>query len=290
MRFQPIRSLLCRLALWGVGALAWVVVPTLRAQSLLAYYSLDASTLTLDGSSHITNATGVGGTLGLINGAYPSANSSGRFGEAINFSAGRLDTSNFAGGSTALGNSFSISFWMNVSTVATTPQSYVFQIGDPNGAQTAVIYGYTAGRLELFSPDITGATNVSALRTASAINLSSGLVDTWINVIYVYDGTTLSGYVNGSQAFSTNLSFSLTADGGLSIGGSRNPAMNATNYFAGSLDDVAIYSGAFSAGQIADLQNTTALFAIPEPATWSAVCGVAVLGLAFWRRRTRAAG
>lgn len=280
-RFRFFRDLL--LATLGL-VLGGVTSP---AQTLIGYYSLDASSLTLNGSSQITNASGTGGTLGLIGGLSPAANASGKFSQGINFSAGRLDTPTWAGGTTTLGDSFSISFWMKVASVSGTPSDYVLQIGDVNGAQNAVIWGYATGKVELFAAnDITGTTSGSAMRAASAISLGAELQNTWANIVYTYDGASFKGYLNGSQMFVTSLDFNLTADGGLSIGGSRNTATNAWALFDGSLDDVAIWDGALSASQVTELQTTTAnaISAVPEPGTYAALLGAACLMVVLWRR------
>jgi hypothetical protein len=77
----------------------------------------------------------------------------------------------------------------------------------------------------------------------------------WTHVAGTYDGTTLRGYVNGIEvcnlAFSTTLT---TDDTGVVIGGENNMADQTVNqFFTGIVDELAIYSRAFGASEIAGL-------------------------------------
>jgi hypothetical protein len=256
------------------------LVSRLPAQTLLSYYSFDSDQITTVGS-FITGATGTGGVLSAL-GSGPTVDTSGRFGGAANFSSGGLDTPSFAGGF-SLSNDFSISFWLKTADVTALANSYVFQVGGTSGGnQNAVLFGYAAGKTELY-----GASAVSGddPRGPSGITLSSSLNNTWVNIAYTYNTATLRGYLNGVEVLSTPMSSLLYASGGLSIGSARNGAA----LVPGSLDDVAIWRGALSPVQVAELQTSSVLpgSAVPEPSTYAAICGGLMLGIAAWRRRTR---
>lgn len=258
--------------------------PLTQAQTLLNYYSFDPGTV-FTASGFITGATGTGAALSPI-GTNPTVDASGRFGAASSFAgANGLDTSTFGNGATTLGNSFSVSVWLKTSDVTALANSYLFQTGVVGGgAQNAVLFGYVSGKTELYgsSQGLSGSTDP---RSVSGITLSSALNNTWFNVVYTYDGTTLTGYLNGAQVFSTARDFSFTAAGGLSVGGARD----GNGAFPGSLDDFGLWSGVLSAAQVTSLQSTPALgiSAIPEPSTYAAIIGGVALGLAAWRRRAR---
>ncbi|HVY70920.1 MAG TPA: LamG-like jellyroll fold domain-containing protein [Verrucomicrobiae bacterium] len=277
---QPTRFAVCsrgaRVCLLSVafGATSWS-----HAQSLVNYYSFDAGAITTSGSVILT-ASGIGSTL--ANRETPVVDASGRFGGAANFSAGRLDTPAFGDGTTtALGNNFSVSFWMKTSDVTATSQSYVFQTGGAVSPQNAVIFGYSSGLMEFFGESAFTGSNP---RPSSGITLGASLNNQWFNVVYTYDGATFKGYLNGHEEFSTATTFSLTSAGGLSIGGSRN-GVSFSNHLTGSLDDFAIFQGALSARQVTALQSAPAISLVPEPSEYAMVAGVALLGFGVLRRR-----
>jgi hypothetical protein len=266
---------------WTGVVLAVALAGRLPAQTLLHYYSFDADKITTAGSL-IIGASGTGADLTAL-GFAPTVDANGRFGGAANFSGGSLDTSNFADAS-SLHQEFTISFWMKTPDVTALSNSYVLQTGaESGGNQNAVLFGYVAGKTELYGASAWSLTTDP--RSVSGLTLSSSLNDTWFNVAYTYDGFTLRGYLNGVEAFTTGASFDLYAAGGLSIGSARNGAA----LIPGSLDDVAIWRGALSPAQVLDLQSSSVLpgSAIPEPSTYAALCGGLMLGLAGWRRRAR---
>jgi hypothetical protein len=271
-----------RFIAFGTLALSAVLAPLARAQTLVGYYSFDTGTLSTIGSS-VLAATGTGSPLSLLSTA-PQFDASGRFGGAVNFSGGSPLDGVFGTGSTTIGNNFSISVWLKTSDVTAISNSYLFQTGVSGaGAQNAILFGYNNATAELYgsSQGLSGSTDPRAI---SGMTLSSSLNNTWVNLVYTYNGSTLRGYLNGSEAFSTPATFSLIAGGGLSIGGARD----GNGLFSGSLDDFAIWNGALTQTQITALQTSSALSvsAIPEPSTYAALCGVAMLGFAAWHRKS----
>lgn len=254
-------------------------VASLRAQTLDHYYSFDSAEVTLQ-SGRITSATGTGSTLFAFHGG-PTPDASGRFGEAANFSLGSLDSTIFKDGNTPLGSSFSISFWMKTSDVTAISQSYVFQTGGVPSPQNAILFGYNLSVLELYGNAFTGADP----RPISGLTLNPSLNNQWFNVVYTYDGADLKGYLNGVEQFDRAAVLSMTASGGLSVGGSRNSNPPNAALIPGSLDDVAIFTGALSQQQVTLLQTSPAITVVPEPRGY-VVLGLALLvGHAVWRRR-----
>jgi streptogramin lyase len=85
-------------------------------------------------------------------------------------------------------------------------------------------------------------------------SLSTGLsvsLNQWQHVAAVFSGTTVVFYKNGAPVTINELTFD-TSDGNVNVG--RNPL--SIEYFAGTIDEVAIYQRALTASEIvADMQN-----------------------------------
>ncbi len=92
-----------------------------------------------------------------------------------------------------------------------------------------------------------------------------------------FDGTTARFYIDGSVV-GTHAGIAVGAGGGDTVLG--NQFAGYSEYFAGSVDELRIYSGALSAGQIAGV-----ISAIPEPSTTAALLGCSTLILLALRRR-----
>jgi len=245
-----------------------------------------------------TSPTANGATLNSIDFQDPTL-VSGRFGDALRFgpivpedatSFGRLDTPTFADGNTSLGNSFTISFWMKTADVTAITSSYVLQIGDAGSVQDAVIFGYNATKVELYAP-ASSHTTPDTIRANSVLSIDPLLDNTWVHVAYTFDGSILTGYINGVEANRKGLpGATFDATGGLSVGGSRNPDPGSAAYFAGSLDDIAIFRGALSGDQIAEIAGGSlspadfGVSAVPEPSTYAAILGASALALVVLRR------
>ena len=125
-------------------------------------------------------------------------------------------------------NNFTISFWFKPDT---TTQSNVYLISrfQTNDKQTAVIYEYVDDKVEFWSNEYTGADP----RTSSQLTISD---TNWHHVVYSYDGSTWSGYLDGTQVFSVSRSFSVNDVGPIAIGATTIPSA----FFDGLMDEVRI--------------------------------------------------
>lgn len=202
------------------------------AATLVGYWTLDE--------------TGTTGTLADSAGANP-ATITGSLGNttppaAVTFSTnakGSFTTGNRASSSGYVGlpsctAAISISLWMKPDTGF----SDVAPIG--LGSSTNVIWFNIYSNA--FIVNYWGGTIISASPTFTA--------GTWYHLAYTYDGTTDVLYVNGTQVAS-------------STGNSRNAGVPASvnigyfpgfsNQFVGWLDDVRIYSGALTSGEVTTL-------------------------------------
>ena len=132
------------------------------------------------------------------------------------------------------------------------------------------IYLDSAGSI-IFSVDTGGGNGVTS---ASTVTLGS-----WYHAVGVYDGSTVTFYVNGVSQGSGALSGSVASTMDVYIG-RNNPAEAGTQqswdtYFNGSIDDVRFYTRSLSAEQVAAIfQNRTDLIVSQETSVgdvWQAV-------------------
>lgn len=124
---------------------------------------------------------------------------------------------------------------------------------------------------------------LSVLRGGVAINETATInANTWYYAALVYDNGVGSVYVNGTPyAVDFSSGFGELLDGSLTIGASSS----GNDHYTGIIDNVRIST--FSPGTFnASMLSYTA---VPEPATYAALFGLAVLGVALGRRRWRRA-
>ncbi len=80
----------------------------------------------------------------------------------------------------------------------------------------------------------------------SSVSLTAGV---WSHVVFTYDGTTESLYVNGALAGSVTATGTLTTTASLKIGST----LNSTSYFTGSVDELSIWSRSLSSAETLQL-------------------------------------
>jgi hypothetical protein len=139
-----------------------------------------------------------------------------------------------------LGSTFTLAVWTKVN--ALSGNSYV--VTNYQNRST-ILWGYVANSYEFYTSTYTGDNP----RTGSAIAVS----DTeWHHIAYTYDGTTWSGYLDGSVVFSGGASFTLTEGTSVFIIMSANGSVAPFN---GAVDDIRIYDRGLTAGEIGEIYN-----------------------------------
>jgi hypothetical protein len=198
---------------------------------LIGYWRLNETvgTSAADTSGAAHTGTYAGGvTLGVT----------GPLADPTNFAAtfdGVDDKVTIGGGNVTIGATFSIEAWIKTTTALGVP---VFSNRTSNAASDSSVYfGLSGGKVLAF---VNGVANL----------LSNALVNTgaWVHVVWTCSGGTVSNiYINGvlDSAFGHIAKGSFGGPGFIAW-----DAGNATQWFPGSIDEVAIYGSALSASQI----------------------------------------
>ncbi len=223
----------------------------------------DDSGAVASASVNTTLTASVGSNLSFngTGGTYSSSTFDASSGFAVNLAG----TGNYVtGNNLGLGSRSVIEAWVNLSTMTT---GWVALVGNGGGQGVGIlviadhnkIYGAEAGVGQFAGTSIT--------------------TGTWHHVAVVVDEThTGSFYFDGSLVSGDNNTVNTSYASSFSIGGDDS----GTGRINGIVDDVRAftYTGTFSPSMLS-------YSAVPEPSTYAALFGVAVLVLALWRRRAR---
>lgn len=146
-------------------------------------------------------------------------------------------------------NIFTVQFWAKLANTTQT-STYVISKDTVGTNQQSIIYGYVTNDYEFYANGFTGTDP----RTGSQINVAD---TNWHLIGYTYDGTTWSGYLDGSAVFSVARSFTLSVPTAAWFMSSSN---GGGNWWAGSMDQIVLSnSAAFSAShELADFNNQKA--------------------------------
>jgi len=249
--------------------------------SLVSHWKLDETS----GQSALDSAGSSNGTLGAsggIDSADPAINQAGVFGTAYTFTStenDRVAVGNFAPFSAL--STGSIAGWFKTTTTA---RGTLLKFGETSSDDRLIIEVMNNGRLNFVIRE--ASTNLTNLQTTAAYNNGQ-----WNHFALVQGGAGTTLYVNGAQvtgldlAVNTNSSAwfnSVSSPTSMALGWETRP--NGTIAYAGSLDDIAIFDHALSAGELNNVISQGAEnYAVPEPAS------LALLGLGGvlvgWRRR-----
>lgn len=176
-----------------------------------------------------------------------------------------------------LGNQFSISVWFKYDQPWTYhSESLVYQFQYPQNIgwelgvnQDDSIYG--AGNYGIYFQ----GNSIAAVDIVPYSFLTS-----WNQVVGVYDGSTVSLYVNGALVSQQADSTVGHAPVNLVIGGNANPVSGAYNR---NVDDVRIYDQTLSSGEVGSLYQ---IEAVPEPGS-ALIFVFGLASVAFLCRRQR---
>jgi fibronectin type 3 domain-containing protein len=184
-----------------------------------------------------TDSSSAGNTGTLVNGVARAAGA-GRFGSALQFDGSNDMVTVPDATSLDFTTAMTVEAWVNPTTsggstwrtvlIKEQPGALVYALYSNMDASRPSFHGFGSGEV-----DTRGTTAVPA--------------NTWTHLAGVYDGLTLRLYVNGVQVSSRAMTGSLTTSAGtLRIGG--NTVWS--EWFAGKIDEVRMYSRALSAAEI----------------------------------------
>lgn len=237
--------------------------------NLVGYYKLDESSgnpADSSGNSRtLTNNNSVSFVAAKINNGadFGSANTSKYFSRADSFgnTGGALSISTWIKLSTAIGGAtrYDIVFLQN----NTTDISYGIWY-EPNGGTPLVRFLRTR-------------INVIDQSVATAQTLTVG---TWYHLVLTYDGTTVTGYING-------ISIGTIAASGNGSGTNLDnfaigAAIGSGNYVKGVMDEVGVWTRALSSTEVSQLYNSGSGFSypfVPGPTTVKTFNGVTIANI-----------
>jgi hypothetical protein len=141
-------------------------------------------------------------------------------------------------------NNFSLSFWLKSNSTSQT-NKYLFAKNNTAGTnQWGIIYEYVNDAIEFFAAG-SGYSGTDP-RTNSQITVSD---TNWHHISYTYNGSTWSGYKDGTRIFSVSRSFSLGQLSGLDffVGAANNTPDAPVNAV---FDDIKIYNYGLSSDEV----------------------------------------
>ncbi|HTX20925.1 MAG TPA: autotransporter-associated beta strand repeat-containing protein, partial [Candidatus Aquilonibacter sp.] len=293
MHIQPRRQWRSLLMTMLVGAAALVAASRAGAQTVVAHWSFDTSTLMMDGSGNITNVIDSTGNhdasttpdpKGTFNGTFPSSSASvpGKFGQGLMFNGSdyltypELTELMFSNGAP----SFTISMWFkNAAPDSHAPYDCLGDWGLSTATvganQSADPYGFgTKGATnEVEAQFRYGTVDQNARTITIPDNLDDG---TWHMLTFTYDTNSLivTTYVDGSnvnaQAASSGAYHPLA--NAVSPVGAMGLKGDTVNYLvAGTeLDEIWAFTGVLSSNQVENLYTyNSANGPAGPPVTWN---------------------
>jgi len=203
--------------------------------NLVAYYKLEDANDSSGNGYNLTNTHSV-----------PFV--SGKFSNCASFTTGSSQSLYISNNFGILGTTATISIWYNPSTAPANGVYYSLVVQNENTNKTYnIIYYYTSGtsNIILFQRGrYNNASTEAPFQTALTIG-------NWYNLVYVYDGTNLNGYINGKlvagPAAASGAGSGVATDNFV-IGTNTVPG---SQFINGKIDETLVFTRAWTAGEVA---------------------------------------
>ena len=286
------------------------VAPVLRAQTTIAHWSFDSGTLSFDGRGNISGAADSTGNhnasvsvsgLGSAPASATFASSdsvSGKFGQALEFNGNNYMVFNNLTELMAANGapSYTISLWVNstynnniaefavmsswgnaAAGNGATKYQFGFGFAGNGNIRSQTRYGTSGNGTDIYAQQIANTTvnDGSWHMLTWSFDTTAGVLDSYV------DGSLVSSFTSTATSLKMANSQSAYADFGLK-------GDSATGFLgAGSeLDEVWVFNGVLTSGQIGDLYTSNAISAVPEPGVTALVgLGLGWLSLQRFRKR-----
>ncbi len=224
----------------------------------------------LDEISGTTASDQVGGHDATLQGGPVWRPSDGQFGGALEFGGGaeRAQIPAFD----LAGDQMTIATWVKPASFAGTADEgrFVSKASSTAGSDHYWMLGnYVNGTAVRFRLKTANGGTSTLVSSTGQLELNQ-----WHHVAATYDGANMRIFVDGDQVAITAKTGAITANGGVGVALGNQPAGAGDRGFAGSLDDVVIFSAALDASEIQDLMtmstgtlpNSAPTVAISSPA------------------------
>ena len=252
-----------------------LIAPLAVAAVLLSITTADSAVVGLwqfdEASGDAVDSSGNGNTGAIVGSVSRVAGMNGSFGNAASFVNDGSTSDYFEVPAsvslkigTNAGDPWSVAAWVNEADSSESPGTFQSVYG------TLLHYRRTlSDEFPYPTPDY-GLTFQSGAEGDSQLYLWHGsnsswqhgtgitpVFNTWVHYAYVYDGTDLKVYVNGTQQFTTNVGAADASytgyNGALQIGGA--PGFTADRNWNGQLDDVAVFNQALGTSDLTTIMG-----------------------------------
>lgn len=214
------------------------------------------------------NDESVNGLNGTVTNATLTTDRFGNTNSAYSFNGTNSFISVPDNNSLDLTNQYTLSCWINIPDYSVNPslpdgsgntdgQRTIF--GKPGNSGWATGYNFTTVPTGLSTSIASTAAHMSCCPNEAVISNTSPNLNTWYYLVAVYDGSTLSLYINGSLDNSIQTAFTLDNSAEpLYIGKEfTNVNNNWYRWFKGKIDDIGIWNRALAQHEVTALYNAS---------------------------------
>lgn len=175
------------------------------------------------------------GTVGSYAASFNDSNNASKFTSIPSANDKKLDFST---------NNFTVAFWGKTNTTGLV-NNYICGKTNHSTTSWAILYGFVSSNYEFYCELVSG----TSPRTNSRISVAN---TNWNHIVYSYDGTTFSKYLNGSVTnYTMTFSVKQYANDDFTMGGEN--VSNAV--FNGLIDDFTVWNRKLTDTEVSNVYN-----------------------------------